>query len=259
LQNNTFSTLFVGQNLIKLTTVDSTNNYLKILVSKSEPLAEGTVIMADDQFAGRGQQNSTWIAAPGKNLTFSLLLQPTFLPITDQFKLNMVICNALKTALANFTGKNIVFKWPNDLYYNHQKLGGILIENMLAGNKYKSAIIGIGINVNQLEFSPLLLGKATSVAQILQQDVNLVQLLAEICSQIESGYLRLMSGTYADLQAQYLTGLYKYEEIAWYKQDNIVFEAKIVGVTSSGQLVMEKEGEQVHFNLKEIEFITNKT
>ncbi|MGN7203518.1 biotin--[acetyl-CoA-carboxylase] ligase [Pedobacter sp. SAFR-022] len=259
MQNNTFSTLFVGQNLIKLTTVDSTNNYLKILVSKSEPLAEGTVIMADDQFAGRGQQNSTWIAAPGKNLTFSLLLHPLFLPINDQFKLNMVICNALKTALANFTGKNIVFKWPNDLYYNDQKLGGILIENLLAGNKYKSAIVGIGINVNQLEFSPLLAGKATSIAQILQEDVNLVQLLAEICSQIESGYLRLKSGAYADLQAQYLTGLYKYDEIAWYKQGDVVFEAKITGVTSSGQLVMEKEGKQLQFNLKEIEFITNRT
>jgi len=259
LQNNTFSTLFVGQNLIKLTTVDSTNNYLKILVSKSEPLAEGTVIMADDQFAGRGQQNSVWIAAPGQNLTFSLLLQPVFLPINDQFKLNMVICNALKTALANFTGKNIVFKWPNDLYYNHQKLGGILIENLLSGNKYKSAIVGIGINVNQLEFSPMLAGKATSVAQILQQDVNLVQLLAEICSQIEKGYLRLKSGTYADLQAQYLTGLYKYDEIAWYKQGDDIFEAKIIDVTSNGQLVLEKEGKQLQFNLKEIEFIINNT
>jgi BirA family biotin operon repressor/biotin-[acetyl-CoA-carboxylase] ligase len=78
LQNNTFSTLFVGQNLIKLSAVDSTNNFLKNLVSKSEPLPEGTVIMADDQFAGRGQQDNTWYAEPGKNLTFSILLKPTF-------------------------------------------------------------------------------------------------------------------------------------------------------------------------------------
>lgn len=259
MQNNTFSTLFVGQNLIKLTTVDSTNNYLKNLLSKSEPLAEGTVIMADDQFAGRGQQNSIWITPPGLNLTFSLLLQPFFLSINDQFKLNMMICNALKVALVKFTGKNIVFKWPNDLYYNHKKLGGILIENLLAGSRYKSAIVGIGINVNQLEFSPMLAGKATSLAQILQENVNLIQLLAEICSQIESGYLRLKAGTYADLQAQYLTGLYKYDELAWYKQGNSIFEAKITGVTPNGLLVMEKEGKQVQYNLKEIEFITNET
>ena len=259
MQNNTFSTLFVGQNLIKLTTVDSTNNYLKILVSKSEPLAEGTVIMADDQFAGRGQQNSTWITAAGQNLTFSLLLQPVSLPINEQFKLNMLICNALKAALVNFTGKNILVKWPNDLYYDDRKLGGILIENILSGNKYKSAIIGVGINVNQLEFNPLLKDKAISLTQILQQDVNLIQLLAEICSQIESGYLKLRSGTYADLQAQYLTGLYKYDEFAWYKQGDKVFKARITGVTANGLLVMEKEGKQVHYNLKEIEFLINKT
>ena len=257
MQNNTFSTLFVGQNLIKLTTVNSTNTYFKSLMSKSEPLAEGTVIMADDQYAGRGQQHSTWISAPGKNLTFSLLLKPTFLPITQQFQLNMVICNALRTAVSIFCNCNIAFKWPNDLYYNHKKLGGMLIENMLAGNTYKSTIIGIGINVNQLEFSGLLADKATSIGQILQRDVNLIQLLAEICSQIESGYLRLRSGTYADLEEQYLKGLYKYDEFALYKQGEEVFEARITGVTPNGLLVMEKDGKPVQFNLKEIEFLTN--
>src|SRR5690606_17607252 len=130
--------------------------YFKSLMSKSEPLAEGTVIMADDQFAGRGQQESTWISAPGKNLTFSLLLKPGFLTITQQFKLNMVVCNALRNAISTFSQRNIAFKWPNDLYYDHKKLGGILIENMLAGNTYKASIVGIGINVNQLEFSGLL-------------------------------------------------------------------------------------------------------
>jgi len=225
-------------------------------MSKSEPLAEGTVIMADDQFAGRGQQESTWISAPGKNLTFSLLLKPGFLPITKQFKLNMVVCNALRNAISNFSQRNIAFKWPNDLYYDHKKLGGILIENMLAGNTYKASIVGIGINVNQLEFSGLLAYKATSLGQILQRDVNLIQLLAEICSQIESGYLRLKSGTYTDLEEQYLKGLYKYDEIAFYKQGDDVFEARITGVTAQGLLVMEKAGKTVQFNLKEIEFLT---
>jgi BirA family biotin operon repressor/biotin-[acetyl-CoA-carboxylase] ligase len=228
-------------------------------MSKSEPLAEGTVIMADDQYAGRGQQHATWISAPGKNLTFSLLLQPTFLPISQQFNLNMMICNALRAAVSAFCNQNIAFKWPNDLYHRHKKLGGILIENMLAGNTYKSSIIGIGINVNQLEFSGMLADKATSIGQILQRDVNLIQLLAEICSQIESGYLRLKSGTYADLEEQYLKGLYKYDEFALYKQGDEVFKGKITGVTSHGLLVMEKDGKSVQFNLKEIEFLTNET
>jgi BirA family biotin operon repressor/biotin-[acetyl-CoA-carboxylase] ligase len=257
LQNNTFSTLFVGQNLIKLATVDSTNNYLKMLVSKSEPLHEGTVIMAEDQFAGRGQQNSTWISQAGKNLTFSLLLQPGFLAIADQFMLNMMVCNALKNSLNIISDRHIQFKWPNDLYYKSQKLGGILIENILAGKNYKYAIIGIGINVNQLDFSPMLAGKATSLAQILQRDVNLIQLLAEICSQIESGYLKLKANTYVELQERYLEGLYQYDETAYYKQGEHVFKGKITGVTKQGLLAMEIAGQQKHFNFKEIEFLTN--
>jgi len=227
-----------------------------MLVSKSEPLPEGTVIMADDQFAGRGQQNAVWYSQPGKNLTFSLSLNPTFLPVVDQFMLNMMICNALRSALCTVTSENILFKWPNDLYFKGKKLGGILIENMLAGSKYKVAIVGIGINVNQLEFSGLLADRAVSLGQILQQDVNLIQLLAEICSQIESGYLKLRSNTYSDLRERYLEGLYQFNEIARYRQGNAVFEAKLIDVTKQGQLVLEKHGQPFYYNFKEIEFLT---
>jgi len=99
LQNNTFSTLFVGQNLIKLSTVDSTNSYLKKLASNSEPLPEGTVIMAEHQFAGRGQLDSVWQTESGKNLTFSLLLRPVFVAIEDQFLLKCILRRIKRTTL----------------------------------------------------------------------------------------------------------------------------------------------------------------
>ena len=204
MQNNTFSTLFVGQNLIKLSDVDSTNNFLKLLVSKSEPLPEGTVIMADNQFAGRGQQQSSWQSEPGKNLTFSLYLHPVFLPVTKQFLLNMAISVALNKALRQITGVDIKIKWPNDIYYGHKKLGGVLIENMLSGQTYKTGIIGIGINVNQVDFSGDVKGRAISLTQILQKNVNLIALLAVICSHIESQYLKLRANQYSSLQADYL-------------------------------------------------------
>src|ERR1700744_4814140 len=91
LQNNTFSGLFVGQNLVALTEVDSTNNFLKEALANSTPLIEGTVIMAESQYAGRGQQQNKWNSEPGKNLTFSLLLKPTFLPVNQQFNLTIAI------------------------------------------------------------------------------------------------------------------------------------------------------------------------
>jgi BirA family biotin operon repressor/biotin-[acetyl-CoA-carboxylase] ligase len=255
LQINTFSTLFVGQNLIKLPSVDSTNNYLKNLLSKSAPLPEGTVIMADDQFAGRGQQSNTWHAEPGKNLTFSILLKPTFLAVNNQFLLNMAVSVAINNALTTLLPNGLAIKWPNDIYYFDQKLGGVLIENSLSGSVIKTAVIGIGINVNQVHFNPELKARATSVAQILQENVKLELLLAEICSQIESLYLRLRGGDYNFLRSTYVDKLYQYQQPTTYKCNNEVFEGTIVGVTDSGLLKVDKKGTLVQFNFKEIEFI----
>jgi BirA family biotin operon repressor/biotin-[acetyl-CoA-carboxylase] ligase len=255
LQNNTFSTLFVGQNLITLSKVDSTNNYLKTIASNSEPLPEGTVIMAEDQFAGRGQQDMVWIAEPKKNLTFSLLLKPAFLKINEQFILNMLVCMAIKTALQKYIDADVSIKWPNDIYYKDQKLGGILIENLISGTAYKSAIIGIGLNVNQQLFATHLANKATSVRQILQADVDLIKLLGEICSLIESSYLKLKSGSYPGLKQNYLASLYLFNKDAWYKQGDKVFSGRITGVTDEGLLVIQADGVRQLYNFKEIQYV----
>lgn len=255
MQNNTFSTLFVGQNLIKLSAVDSTNNFLKSLVSNSEPLPEGTVIMADDQYAGRGQQNNIWKAEPGKNLTFSVLLRPTFLPINQQFLLNMAVSIAINDALMGFLGKGLSIKWPNDIYFYDQKMGGILIENTLVGNDIKTAIIGIGINVNQQHFTTELTGKATSVFQILQKDVNLMVVLAEICSALERQYLQLRVGKHTNLRQNYVDKLYQFNIQALYQKDGEVFEGIIKGVSDAGLLQMETQNGREEFNFKEIVFL----
>lgn len=255
MQNNTFSTLFVGQNLIKLLAVDSTNTFLKNLVSKSEPLAEGTVIMADHQFAGRGQQDNTWQAEPGKNLTLSILLKPKFLPLNKQFLLNIAVSVAINNALSNFVATGISIKWPNDIYYFNKKLGGILIENAIVGNAIKTAVIGIGLNVNQQEFSTELDSKATSLHQILHEDVNLAALLSDICSEIESLYLQLKAGAYTFLTNAYVDKLYKINTPSIYRHNGEVFEGIIRGITDLGLLNVEKEGKVVQFNFKEIEFL----
>lgn len=255
MQNNTFSTLFVGQNLIKLSAVDSTNSFLKNLLSKSEPLPEGTVIMADDQFAGRGQQDNVWQVEPGKNLTISILLKPSFLPLNKQFLLNMAVSIGINNALSKYVAEGISIKWPNDIYYRHQKLGGVLIENAIVGNAIKTSVVGIGLNVNQSLFPAQLQRKATSLIQILHEDVNLQQLLAEFCSQIESIYLQLKAGNYTFLKQAYVDKLYKHNELAKFSQNGQVFEGTIVGVSDQGLLNVEKNGALVQFNFKEIEFL----
>ena len=255
LQNNTFSTLFVGQNLIKLSEVDSTNNFLKELVSKSEPLPEGTVIMADNQYAGRGQQQNIWHTEPGKNLTFSVYLKPSFLNIPQQFLLNMAISIAVNEALTKLLGSGVSIKWPNDIYYKDLKLGGILIENMIAGSRFKSVIIGIGLNVNQQHFEPHLSGKATSVYQILHKDVSLKMLLTDICSHIESNYLKLKAADYLYLRNAYHNRLYRFHEQHKYRHNGEVFFASIQGVRDTGMLVLLEGETEKEYNFKEIEFL----
>ncbi|MFC3561383.1 biotin--[acetyl-CoA-carboxylase] ligase [Pedobacter jamesrossensis] len=258
MQNNTFSTLFVGQNFIKLKEVDSTNNYLKILASNSEPLPEGTVIMADNQFAGRGQQESVWQTESGKNISTSIYLKPSFLPLNKQFYLNMAVSLAVAEALSDFLPSPVKVKWPNDIYYNKKKLGGILIENTLTGSTIKSAIVGIGLNINQEQFNGELANKATSVFQILHKQVKLELVTEKIFVYMEKYYLNLKSERYSFLQSNYLNRLLNFNSPASYLQNGQVFEGIIKGIEDSGLLIMAIDKQTVKFNFKEIEYIHTK-
>jgi BirA family biotin operon repressor/biotin-[acetyl-CoA-carboxylase] ligase len=254
LQNNTFSGLFVGQNLVIVPKVDSTNNFLKQALANSTPLPEGTVIMAESQYAGRGQQQNRWHSEPGKNLTFSILLKPSFLPLNQQFDLNIVVSVGIIKALERILGPQAKIKWPNDIYYNDHKLGGVLIENIVQGGQIKNSIIGIGLNVNQ-EFFPDWVPNPTSVKQILHKDYDLKALLAEICGCIEAAYLALRAGNIEQLKAYYLQKLYWFNQQHQFKADDVTFNGTIELVTQSGQLGVNTDGQTRLYSFKEIEFL----
>lgn len=225
------------------------------MVSNSEPLPEGTVIMAENQYEGRGQVGSKWHAEPGKNLTFSILLRPSFMQLRAQFNLNMTISIAVQKALESLIGTGLSVKWPNDIYFGHQKIGGMLVENIVAGSHIKACIVGIGINVNQEVFETELQDRASSIYQILHRHVDLVTLLAEICSHIEAGYLKLKAGNYSGLRNEYLNYLYQYNVKANYRQNGEIMEGKIVDVSENGLLSLETIDGIKTYNFKEIEFI----
>jgi len=255
LQNNIFSGLFVGQNFITIKDVDSTNNFLKELASNSKPLIEGTVIMAENQYAGRGQHQNGWHAEPGKNLTFSILLKPSFVAIHDQFDLTRAISLGVFDALEPLLGDKLKIKWPNDIYYGDYKLGGMLIENMIQGGQIKSSIIGIGLNINQQNF-PAHLPNAISLKQILHQDYGLETLLSEICRHIEAWYLNLKAGKISFVRNSYLARLYWLNEQKGFKAGDRFFEGTIKDVMFNGLLVVEDTNKHIlEFTLKEIEFL----
>ena len=223
-------------------------------MSNSKPLPEGTVIMAESQYAGRGQQNNRWHSDPGKNLTFSLLLRPTFLPVAQQFDLNRAVSLAIIDALEPILGSNLKIKWPNDIYYNDKKLGGILIENILQGSQIKNSVIGIGLNINQ-EVFPLDVPKAVSLKQILHRDYDLKLILSEICKNVEAIYLNLKSNRFEDVRNAYMARLYWLNEAKMFKANGLIFNGKITGVKENGLLVVNNSAEASEYNQKEIEFL----
>lgn len=253
MQSNTFPPFFNGQKLITLKRVSSTNNFLKEEVSKSAPFNEGTVIMAEEQYAGKGQAGNRWVSTPGKNLTFSMLLKPVFLSPSNQFDINIVTCVSIFETLFPLLGDQLRIKWPNDVYVGDRKLGGVLIENSLQGNQWKHSIVGIGLNVNQEDFGDLT--NACSIKQFLHRDYTITNLLYELWRSIEKNYFLLRSEGVSALKSLYIKNLYRLGQVSKYNVNGILVEGKIVDVSSEGQLVVDFNGHTARFNFKEIEFV----
>lgn len=254
MQNKTFSGLFVGQNIVSLKRIDSTNDYLKKHVANSKPLPEGTVILAEDQFAGRGQFDNQWVSQPGKNLTFSILLSPTFLPLSTQFSLNIAVSLGINDVLQSFIGSECKIKWPNDIIFGGQKLGGMLIENIVRGTNWKHAIVGIGININQNNF-PGSIKNITSMALIAGREFSLIDILEQLCVSISKRYCQLKNGELARQHEEYTGNLYRLNTPSAFERNGQRFDAVITGVTETGLLELITKDGMHHFGLKELKYI----
>ncbi len=229
---------------------------MKELMAKSTPLPEGTVIMADHQTAGKGQQQSGWHGQAGKNLTFSLLLFPDFLIADQSFSLLCAISLGVIKALQLILGDKTRIKWPNDIYYGQKKLGGILIENLLAKRSIKQSVVGIGININQESF-PDDLPNPISIWQVLYKKSVLKEVLLQICASIEFYYLKLKAGEFDDVKQEYLQNLYGLGQEIWFQTKEKTFIGKISTVNHLGKLGIQQENETEFFDLKEVKFLFN--
>lgn len=247
--------IFIGNQIIRLTETHSTNNYAKDMLSKSKPI-EGTAILADFQSSGRGYSNNVWQSQNGKNILASIILYPNFFSIQYQFVMNKVICLGIMDALQGFLPKaQVEIKWPNDIYVNHKKIGGILIENSFQGSLWQSAVVGFGININQILFEGLA-GYATSLAMINKHDHNLDQVLESIFKHIEVWYLRMKTSNIALIDSRYLENLYLLNLPSTFKSENDEdFQGTIIGVSPEGQLQIESNGKVKLFRFKEVKFL----
>ena len=246
-------TLFIGKNIVSLPSCHSTNDFASELIQK-QSVFEGTIVITSEQTAGRGQRGNLWEAAAGKNITLSLILKPTFLSPLQQFKLNIAISLAIYECLSSFKLEHLKIKWPNDIYVGNKKMGGVLIENALAGSRIAHSIIGIGLNINQEHFSN---ENATSLRLLTQsqQTFLLENIVEKLCESIEKYYLQLKKQDFVKQHQQYLAILFRFDEMHTFKQGDAIFEAKIIGISEYGFLQLAIGETIKEFDLKEISYV----
>ncbi|ROT47674.1 biotin--[acetyl-CoA-carboxylase] ligase [Candidatus Cardinium hertigii] len=231
----------------------STNDIAQAYLLKRR-VAEGTVFIADYQYRGKGQRGKTWTSQHAQNLLFSLILYPGWLAIEHFFSLNIITSLAIYDVLLHKLPEGISIKWPNDIYYLDQKLGGVLIETSIGHmEKIKTVIIGIGLNVNQLHFE---WPKATSLALHKGAVFDRSLLLTQIIDTLGRYYGQLQSGMVDLIWTSYLHKLYRRIGFHFFKTINGYMEGRIVEVNRWGQLVIEKRnGSKYSYDVKEIVFI----
>src|SRR3954462_13950029 len=147
----------------------------------------GTVYFAYQQFAGKGQRGKSWQTHSGENVIISVVLDTSSLHVSSPFTLSIAIALGVYDFFKSFVFNNLFLKWPNDLYYNDRKTGGILIENIFRGKDWQNAVAGIGININQTVFDPSI-ANAISLQQITGKVYDAVQLAKELCTFLEKRY-----------------------------------------------------------------------
>ncbi|NNC95900.1 MAG: biotin--[acetyl-CoA-carboxylase] ligase [Chitinophagales bacterium] len=244
------NTLFLGKVLIELDDSPSTNMYAHELLSKNRPI-EGTAIIAHNQYQGKGQYGKKWISESGKNLTLSVILYPDFLKIEDQFYLNKLVCIALVEFLASL-GVESKIKWPNDIYHENLKLGGVLIENSVSLQYLSSSILGIGLNINQLEFDSELTNPI-SVATVLGKELDLEMCVNNFLAALEKWYLILKNGDYQMLDSGFNKNLYRAGESILVDLQGKTHEAIFTGVERTGKIKLEIDDHIDSYTNHEIE------
>jgi BirA family biotin operon repressor/biotin-[acetyl-CoA-carboxylase] ligase len=252
-KTNDMCAIFTGNHLIKLEEVDSTNTYLSNLAAHQK-LADGTVVIARYQSAGKGQRGNVWLVDKNKNLTFSILYYPNSVNINKQFLLTQAISLGVYDYLITKC-KNTRIKWPNDLYVGNKKIGGLLIENSIKGESIVQVVIGVGLNINQ-EIFDLPYTKATSLRLEKEEHYDLEIEFTTLLTCIEKRYLQWKNGQYISLNEQYLNVLYLYQSWHIYQlPDSSFLDGKIIGINEIGELLIEDLDTQVRkFGLKEIIF-----
>lgn len=244
------TTSWLGHSFTFFEELPSTNSYAKKVASASS--LHGALVLADHQTGGRGQSERKWIVQPKQNLTFSLVFEPQK---AERFIVLTLSCALAISEVINARTKlQAKLKWPNDILFNGKKLCGILTETQFSGNHLERMIVGIGLNINQTDFTDGLENTATSLAKETGVTYEREKLLAEILQKIEYRYRHWSQFSPELIQAINQT-LIGYGQWTHLKVNDQLLEGeyKFLGVNETGELVaLNQEFEVQKFAFEQV-------
>jgi BirA family transcriptional regulator, biotin operon repressor / biotin---[acetyl-CoA-carboxylase] ligase len=232
--------------LTLLDEVDSTNNYAMAKIT--EGLAQhGQAWFANLQTAGKGQRGKNWQSDAGKNVIMSICIKPKGIFMHKPYFLSALVATCVSEVLQTLLPNQVQIKWPNDIFIDDRKAGGILIENQYRGKEWAWAVVGIGLNINQTKFGEFI--KATSLTNLTGKECNVLQIAEQILQKIivnieeEKNCLKQLNSI-----------LFKKEEQVKLKKGNATFETTIKQVNEFGELVTQDVMER-NFKVGEVEWL----
>ncbi len=247
--------------IIKVSNISSTNDYLLSLDTQKE-----VCITTDFQSAGKGMGTNTWESEAGKNLLFSVLVHPLWLPVTEQYLLSMAEAIAIHDTLtevlepivdAELVG-NLTIKWPNDIYWENKKLSGTRIDGNIKGGVLHDLVIGTGININQKFFfsdAP----NPVSLYQITGKEFDCDEILKKILAYFAKYQALLRLGDKEKVVKKYHEQLYRRVGIHRYEDSNGAFDAELVRVNDNGIMTLRRtDGTLSDYEFKEVKFVISK-
>lgn len=247
--------------LIVLDSVGSTSSYMASALADAP---QGTLVVAREQTAGRGQRGNTWEAAPGQNVTMSLMLRPEGLAAREQFVISQAVSLAVVDMLDDLLvsqGHKVSIKWPNDIYAGDRKICGILIENDLVGASISRSIVGLGLNVNQRRFfspapNPVSLRQLTGIRYDSPQALA-VRLAESILTRVDQA---ISDAEYASAMAgEYRSRLWRGSGVHRFHDNlrGVDMTARIDSVAPSGEITLiDHDGLTPRvYSFKELSFI----
>lgn len=240
-------------NIIKLSATNSTNEYLKTLCA-TRYVENFTIVVTESQTAGKGQMGSAWEAEPGKNLTFSVLIKDLLLGVNEIFNLNVAVAVSILNALKTLNIPGLAIKWPNDILAGNKKIGGVLIENSIKSGGEIFSVIGIGINVNQKDFTTI--PKASSLCLVSGKEYDVYTVLNEIALNLKQNVSLILNKDTEGLWGTYHQNLYKMGVPMPFESHLHRFMGIIKGVAKEGSLIVQLEDDTIkNFMIKEVQML----